>query len=235
MRLSGKFLLFIGIVVALGVIGYLTTSTYQRGSYYYYGIGLLDFKTGDFRNAGKYFEKSYNANNDNLMALYFLATSKVREGEKKKPRSNDDPLFRSAVANAEELTKKGQSRGDKNLYRYYAILARAEVDLEEYVAAKDAIDKAIKLKSTDYDIQVLLGRILIGQKEYERATDVLYDASQLKAFKPYEAYYYLGLAYDLARDGDRAYYYYDQAIKSFPSKEIKEEAFRRKLELANKP
>jgi len=214
---------------------YLTTSSYQRGSYYYYGLGLFNYKINDFARAGRYFEKSYNANNDNLMALYFKVLSRVMEGEKKKPKSAEDPLFRQASFDAEELTKKGQSRGHKNLYLFYYIQARTHMDLEEYVAAKDAIDKAVKLKSVDYDIQVMYGRILIGLKNYEQATNVLYDASQLKAFKPYEAYFYLGMAYEFNKETDRAWYYYDQAIKSFPSKEIKEEAYRRKIELSNKP
>ena len=234
MRVSGKLILFISVVVALCAIVYLTTSTYQRGSYYYYGLGLLAYKTRNYEKAQVHFEKSYNAHQDNLMALYFLARSKVMQAEEMKSPKNEH-LLRQAVNDCKELTKVAERRGHKNLYLFYYIKARAHLNLKEYNSAEEAIDKVIKIKAADYDIQVLYGRILIGQKKLNRAIDVLYDATKMKQVKVYEAYFYLAMAYEYTGQTDKAWYYYDQATKSWPTEEIKEEAVRRKLNVTRKP
>ncbi len=234
MRLSGKLILFIGIVVAVVVIVYMTTSSYQRGSYYNYGLGLFEYKLKSYENAARYFERAYVADQDNLMALYFQARSKVMLGEKGKMLQNE-VYFRQASHEADELTKAGEKRGNKNLYLFYYILARAHFDLKEYNAANEAIEKAIKIKARDYQVQVLYGRILLGLKQYDGAINVLIEAAELENVKPYEAYFYLAQAYEYTGNNDKAWYYYDQAGKAWPTREIKDEAYRRKIRLGVKP
>ncbi len=214
----------------------MTTSGQQRESGWYYFQGLVAYKLKNYSGAATKFAKAYDKDNANLMALYFTARSKVEDAEVSASTLKDLKLFQEAVGESDTLIKLSKDAGGhKNQHLFYYIKARAHFDLKEYDSANKAINSAREIKPDDYDILVLDGRILIAKQDYYNAINMLKEASNLKSFKAWEAYLYLGTAFEGIKDTNNAYYYYDKCINSWPPRDVKQEALRRKTNIVSKP
>ena len=123
--------------------------------------------------------------------------------------------FQESVGHSDVLIKAStDAGGHKNQHLFYYIKARAHFDLKEYESANKAIDKAREIRPDDYDILVLNGRILIARQEYYNAITMLKEAANIRTFKAWEAYFYLGVANEGIKDTNNAWYYYDKCINS---------------------
>lgn len=235
MKISGK-LIFTIVLVAVGIGAlYLTTTSQQRSSGIAYGQGWLAFKFKNYPSAVRHYTSAVQRDPSNLMALYFTTLSKIKTAELSTKTQEHPRYFREAVDHGKELVLLGKESKHKNLYLFYYVSAFAHFHVREFDAAKEAIEKARDLVPDDYRILVLAGRILIKKKDYKTAIVYLDGARQEKSIKTYEAYFYLGVAHEGLGDRDRAWYYYDQCIKSWPTKEMKQEAIRRKTAIVSKP
>jgi tetratricopeptide (TPR) repeat protein len=169
------------------------------------------------------------------MARYFEALSMVKLAENSIMPQVDSHYYREALRSAKDLVPLGEEAEHENLYLFYYVKALAHFYVNEFDSAKETIEKARDLVPDDYRILVLAGRILIKRGEFQNAIIHLDEARKLKSVKAYEAYFYLGEAHEGIGDTDKAWYYYDQCINSWPTKEMKQEALRRKTDLASKP
>jgi len=235
LKISGK-LIFLIVLIAVGIGSlYLTTTSQQRSSGIAYGQGWLAFKFKNYPRAVRHYTNAVQRDPSNLMALYFTTLSKIKTAEGSIKTQEDSHYFREAVHHGKELVSLGEESKHKNLYLFYYVSALAHLHVHEYDSAKEAIEKARDLVPDDYRILVLAGRILIEKEDYKTAIVHLDGARQEKSYKAYEAYFYLGLAHEGLGDRDRAWFYYDQCIKSWPTKEMKQEAIRKKTAIVSKP
>jgi tetratricopeptide (TPR) repeat protein len=235
LKVSSK-LIFLLIIIAAGLaILYSTTTSPQRASGWEHIQGLLAYKFKDYPGAMNNFTRAHSKDPNNLTAFYFMLRSKVMIWEESKRKQVDQHFLREAASESNALIEQGKDSQHKNLYLFYYLKALAHHDLKEYDAAAKAIEKGMDVKPDDYNVLILAGRIMINRGDYRRAVIYLKQAAELKTFKAYEAYFYLGLAYEWIGDSSNAYYYYDQCIKSWPPRDIKQEALRRKTNLVAKP
>ena len=232
MRLSGIALFTIGVTTVLTVILFMTTTPYERTSYYHYGIGFLHYKMKKYDDASNRFEKSYTAWQDNLMALYFKSYSRMMWGES---LLHQDPgLYRSVRAEATELIQKGEAVNHKNLYLFYYVKAWAHFDLHESESADKYIKAAWNAKPDDYDVLILAGRVATARREFRAAFSLFDEAAGRRTYRAYRAYFYRAEAHELSGDYDKAWYYYDKCLNDWPDKKLKTESIRKKTEIMSK-
>jgi tetratricopeptide (TPR) repeat protein len=235
LKVSAKFIFVLLVLVAIFAMLYMTTTSRQRASGIAYSQGWLAYRFKDYEKAINHFNRSYRADKENLMAYYFASRSKMMLAEESSNPGMDRHYFREAASDCNELIKLGEEKNHKNLHLFFYVKARSHLNLKEFDSAAKAVEEARNLVPDDYNVLVLAGRVMIGKKEYDKAITYLKQAADVKTFKAYEAYFYLGQSFEMKGNTDKAWYYYDQCIKSWPPREVKQEAIRRKTEIVSKP
>jgi len=231
LKITGKLIILLILIAVVTGALYMMTSSHQRASGIHYFQGLIAYKFDDDNGAVRQFTKAVEKDPSNLMALYFVTLSKNELAENSHQPVMDGHYFREAVFHGKELVDLGEKMEHKNLYLFYYVLALSHFNVNEFDSAAKAALKGVDIMPDDYRLLILTGRIFIKKKDFRTALAYLDEARKVRSMRAYEAYFYLGEAYEGLGNKDDAYYHYDQCINSWPSKEMKQEALRRKTNI----
>ena len=220
---TGTFRVLIVLLILIPIGFYFIPSSI-RTAFIDYQLGRANEKLNRISQARKYYGSSYEASNKtNIMARLKYAEMSNKLGKFNEVYTLTTNLIENKVGD------------DIFLSQVYLQQGLANEGMELFEAALISYNTGAKLDSENYFVLIGLGRMYRIEGDYKKSRGYLEDAVSLRKLRAPDAHYELGLTYLAEKNNTDALDEFEYCLRQLPSRELKNKAQQKKIDIMAGP